>query len=70
LGKTKQLNPYQRGRMTEKDKERVRETLWALTDEEAKYLHKYLQEAKLTTRYRFGKEPVLKRWIEGSFIFP
>ena len=48
--------------MTEKDKERVRETLWALTDEEAKYLHKYLQEAKLTTRYR--------RRIKGSFIFP
>jgi len=56
--------------MTEKDKERVRETLWALTDNEAKYLHKYLQEAKQTTCYRLGKEPALKRRIEGSFIFP
>jgi hypothetical protein len=55
--------------MTEKDKERVRETLWAETDDEAKYLHKYLQEAKRTTRYRFGKEPPLKRRTEGSFIF-
>ena len=30
--------------MTEKDKERVRETLWAATDDEAKYLHEYLKQ--------------------------
>ena len=32
--------------MTEHDKRRVRETLYALTDDEALYLRKYLSEAK------------------------
>ena len=32
--------------MTEADKKRVRETLYALTDDEAIYLRKYLEESK------------------------
>jgi hypothetical protein len=41
--------------MTEDDKKRVEDTLYALTDDEALYLRKYLEEAKRVSRYRGGR---------------
>ena len=41
--------------MTEEDKKRVEETLYALTDDEAIYLRKYLEEAKRLSHYRGGR---------------
>jgi len=41
--------------MTEEDKKRVEETLYALTDDEALYLRKYLEKAKRVSQYRGGK---------------
>jgi hypothetical protein len=52
--------------MTEKDKKRVEETLYALTDDEAVYLRQYLQEAKRTTRYRGGRKSAYEGYQELS----
>lgn len=52
--------------MTEADKKRVRETLYALTDDEAVYLRKYLEEAKSTSRYRGGRKSALEGYQELS----
>jgi len=38
--------------MTEADKKRVEETLYALTDDEALYLRRYLEKAKREKRER------------------
>ena len=52
--------------MTEEDKKRVEETLYALTDDEAFYLRRYLQEAKRFSRYRGRKKSALEGYQELS----
>lgn len=52
--------------MTEEDKKRVEETLYALTDDEAIYLREYLQEAKRKSHYRGGRKSALEGYQELS----
>jgi hypothetical protein len=62
----KKLNVAKKDYMTEADKKRVEETLYALTDDEAVYLRRYLKEAKRFSRYRGGKKSALEGYQELS----